>query len=63
MILKLIFTVCLIVVTSSWTVSMFYCGFGGDFCGQSKIDDVNQYSDFVILAFANTKADGSVEVD
>lgn len=42
---------------------MFYCGFSGDFCGQSTTDDVNQKSAIVILAFANTNKDGTITVD
>lgn len=42
---------------------MFYCGFGGDFCGQSSTDDINPKTSIVILAFANTKSDGSIIVD
>ena len=42
---------------------MFYCGFGGQFCGQSKTDDVNPKADIVILAFANTQKDGSALMD
>lgn len=44
-------------------VSIFYCGFGGDFCGQSTTDDVNPNVKFVILAFANPQANGTVLVD
>ncbi len=44
-------------------LSIFYCGFGGDYCGQSNTDDVNPAATIVILAFANTQADGSVKVD
>ena len=44
-------------------VSIFYCGFGGDYCGQSTADDVNPAAKFVILAFANTQPDGSIIVD
>lgn len=44
-------------------LSMFYCGFGGDFCGQSDTDDVNPAATNVILAFVNTNPDGSVFVD
>ena len=42
---------------------MFYCGFGGDFCGQSTKDDVNPKSTIVILAFGNSAADGKIVVD
>ena len=44
-------------------VSIFYCGFGQDYCGQSTDDDVNSKVKFVILAFANPQADGTVQVD
>jgi hypothetical protein len=44
-------------------LSMFYCGFGGDFCGQSTFDDVNPKSSIVLLAFANTQLNGSIQVD
>lgn len=42
---------------------MFYCGFGGDYCGQSKDDDVNHLSTYVILAFVNTVPSGAVVLD
>ena len=54
---------CLISLGSSYSTSIFYCGFGGDYCGQSNTDDVNPSTDFIILAFANTKTDGSIIVD
>jgi chitinase len=41
----------------------FYCGFGGDYCGQSKTDDVNPNTTYVILAFANTLPNGKIIVD
>lgn len=44
-------------------LSIFYCGFGPDYCGQSTTDDVNPNADLVILAFANPQADGFVFVD
>ncbi len=46
-----------------YNVSMFYCGFSGEYCGQSNSDDINEKVDIVILAFANTNADGSIRVD
>lgn len=52
-----------LVCTTSLPVSIFYCGFGGDYCGQSNTDDVNPSVKFVILAFVNTQVDGSVIVD
>ena len=48
---------------SAHEVSMFYCGFGENFCGQSVLDDVHPDSSFVILAFVNTNYDGSVTID
>jgi chitinase len=50
-------------VHASTPVSIFYCGFGQDYCGQSTADDVNPNVKFVILAFANPQVDGSVLVD
>lgn len=47
----------------AFDVSIFYCGFGGDYCGQSSTDDVHPHASFVILAFANTNTDGSVSID
>lgn len=43
--------------------AIFYCGFSIDFCGQSKINDVNPSIDTIILAFSNTLPDGKVIVD
>jgi hypothetical protein len=48
---------------ASHVLSMFYCGFSGDYCGQSNTDDVNPKSSIVILAFINTQSDGSVIMD
>lgn len=48
---------------ASYVLSMFYCGFSGNFCGQSSTDDVNSKSAIVILAFANTNSDGTITVD
>ena len=48
---------------SSYFLSMFYCGFGKDFCGQSTTDDVQSKASIVILAFANILNNGSIEVD
>lgn len=44
-------------------LSMFYCGFGSDYCGQSTTDDVNSKASIVILAFANILKNGSIQVD
>jgi len=44
-------------------LTMFYCGFGGNFCGQSTTDDVHPKTSIVILAFVNTQPDGSVIAD
>jgi chitinase len=47
----------------TFDLSIFYCGFGGDYCGQSKEDDLNPSASIVILAFSNTNSDGSVSID
>jgi len=44
-------------------LSVYYCGFGGNFCGQSTDNDVYPKTTHVILAFANTQADGSIIID
>ncbi len=44
-------------------LSIFWCGFGGDFCGQSTTNDVNPKATHVILAFANSNSDGTITVD
>ena len=54
--LLLALTACFV---QSFDVSIFYCGFGDSFCGQSKTDDVNPSAKFVILAFANTIDDAN----
>ncbi len=48
---------------ASHVLSMFYCGYSGNFCGQSNTDDVNAKASIVILSFANTNYDGSITVD
>lgn len=42
---------------------MFFCGFSGDYCGQSSTDDVNPATKNVILAFVNTLPGGAIIVD
>lgn len=49
--------------SSGKVLSIFWCGFGGDYCGQSTTDDVNPKATHVILAFANSNSDGSISVD
>jgi hypothetical protein len=44
-------------------LSQFYCGFGGQFCGQSNNDDIHPQTSIVILAFANTQPNGSIQID
>jgi chitinase len=51
------------VTGASHVLSMFYCGFSGNFCGQSTLNDVNSKSAIIILAFANTQSDGSIIID
>jgi hypothetical protein len=46
-----------------FVISMFYCTFGANYCGQSTSNDVNPNVAIVILAFANTNSDGSITVD
>lgn len=53
----------LLVSTFCFKNAMFYCGFSGDYCGQSKTNDVNPTIDTIILAFANTLPDGKIVVD
>jgi len=61
---KLVLLLALVgICTASFATSIFYCGFGGDFCGQSVEDDVNPNAEFVILAFVNTNPDGSITMD
>lgn len=61
---KLVLLLALVAIcTASFATSIFYCGFGGDFCGQSTEDDVNPNAEFVILAFVNTNPDGSITMD
>lgn len=60
--LLLLLTVASLALAGS-DVSMFYCGFGANFCGQSTTDDVNPSVKTVILAFVNTQTDGSVIAD
>jgi chitinase len=41
----------------------YYCGFSGQFCGQSTNNDVNPATKLVVLAFANINTDGSITAD
>ncbi|WP_108649600.1 glycosyl hydrolase family 18 protein [Dongshaea marina] len=50
-------------VKNSRQLSIFWCGFSGDYCGQSVTDDVYQKATLVILAFVNSNPDGSVTAD
>jgi hypothetical protein len=59
----IVFIICLFSSTTAFKNAIFYCGFGQDFCGQSKINDVNPSIDTIILAFANPLPDGKVIVD
>lgn len=45
--------------------SIFWCGFSGNFCGQSNNtkDDVYNSATNVILAFGNSNPDGSISID
>ena len=53
----------LLSLSQSYDLSSFYCGFSGDFCGQSVSDDVYSKATIVILAFANTSPSGTVVMD
>ncbi len=50
-------------VAGSKVLSIFWCGFSGNYCGQSTTDDVNAKATHVIMAFANSNADGSISTD
>lgn len=59
MIVTLTLKCIMITAVTLWTAegyrnSMFYCGFGDGFCGQSKTNDVYSSIDTMIMAFANT---------
>lgn len=59
----LLILICLISSGLSFKNAMFYCGFSGDYCGQSKTNDVHETISTVVLAFANTIPNGKVVVD
>jgi hypothetical protein len=59
----IVLLICLFSSTTAFKNAIFYCGFSGDFCGQSRINDVHPSIDTIILAFANTLPDGKVIVD
>lgn len=59
----LVIILSLFAITQPYDLSMFYCGFSGDFCGQSNSDDVNPKASIIILAFLNTSPDGSAIID
>lgn len=64
MFFKFLTLLCLVALASSYSLSLFWCGFSGEYCGQSnQINDVNPKADFISLAFANINTDGSVRVD
>lgn len=44
-------------------LAVYYCGFSGDFCGQSTTDDTNLNTTLIILAFANIMPNGTVYID
>jgi hypothetical protein len=53
----------LFVSSLAFSNAIFYCGFSGDYCGQSKKDDVHPSIQTIILAFANTAPDGRIVID
>lgn len=44
-------------------LNIYYCGFGGNFCGESFNDDVYARASVVILAFADIASNGELIVD
>ena len=50
-------------VAGTDVLSVYYCGFGESFCGQSKANDVYAKTTHVILAFINTLGNGSLIMD
>lgn len=48
---------------TSPVMAEYWCGFSGSFCGQSTGNDVNAAATHVVMAFANTNANGSISVD
>jgi len=44
-------------------MNVYYCGFSGDFCGQSQTDDVYFSADFVTLAWAKVNGNGALVID
>lgn len=45
------------------TLSVSYCGFGGNFCGESINDDVNSRATHVLLSYAVVGSNGAVLID
>lgn len=58
-----IFLFCIIIFAHGLPLAEYYCGFSGNFCGQSSTDDTNVNASLIILAFANIQANGSVVMD
>lgn len=44
-------------------MTAYYCGFGGNFCGESYNDDVNPRASIVILAYADIAPNGEIIID
>lgn len=44
-------------------LSLVYCGFGGNYCGQSIDDDVYSRATHVLLAYAVVTPNGAISVD
>ena len=59
----IIFIFSLLFISSSYDLSMFYCGFSERYCGHSVSDDVYSKASYVILAFANIQPSGAVICD
>ncbi len=59
----LILWINLLAVSTGYENSIFYCGFSGDYCGQSTTNDIHPSINTIILAFANTAPDGRIVID
>lgn len=53
----------LLTLTQQLNLAQYYCGFSGDFCGQSQTDDSNAKTSLIILAFANIASNGTIIID
>lgn len=47
-------------LSSNKMYAIYWCGFDGNYCGQSNSDDVYDDATHVMMAFANANKDGSL---